>query len=164
MRTLEPMPKCAINAKPLTIVMFPRQAAPSKASRVTVMKYLSQVAALAFTGFATAAHAVPVEKRDFFPGNPDDLPCAVRIVFESSATGPDYAVWDEIRSYLAVSKDIQRAEAFGWRKEGEFILCLHIEEPEIIPKVFAEIKALTPKIPNGTSGPTSAALGSPYRR
>jgi hypothetical protein len=129
------------------------------------MKHCTLIAALALTGLAaTAASAVPVEKRDFFPGNPADLPCAIRIVFESSATGPDYTAWDEIRSYLAVTKDVQRAEAFGWRKEGEFILCLQVEEPEVVPKVFADIKALTPVTPNGASGPTTAVLGQPRSR
>jgi len=118
----------------------------------------------AFGVCATSAYAVPVEKRDFFPGNPAELPCSIRVVFESSATGPDYAVWNEIRTYLSTTKDVQRAEAFGWRMEGEFILCLQVEEPEALPKVFADIKTLIPAIPTGTSGPTMATLGAPRRR
>jgi len=119
---------------------------------------------LAFGVYAASAHAVPVEKRDFFPGNPAELPCAIRVVFESSATGPDYAVWNEIRTYLSTTKDVQRAEAFGWRMEGEFILCLQVEEAEALPRVFTDIKALIPATPNGTSGPTTATLGAARRR
>lgn len=122
------------------------------------------VTALAFAAITTTAHVVtaqatPVERRDFFIGNPADLPCTVRVEFIRAAKGPDYDAWNAMRSYIAESRDIQRAEAWGWRMDGEFILCLHIEEAEAVTAVFSDLSQLAPKTPAPDVGPTIVALG-----
>ncbi|MEQ1695140.1 MAG: hypothetical protein ABL901_04790 [Hyphomicrobiaceae bacterium] len=116
-------------------------------------------AASTLIAYAATAHATPVEKRDFFIGNPADLPCAVRVDFIRAAKGPDYDAWDAMRAYIAESRDIQRAEAWGWRMDGEFILCLQIEDPEAITAVFSDLSKLAPKSPALGVGPTTVALG-----
>lgn len=119
---------------------------------------------LVLTACSAGALAAPVEKRDYFPGNLDDLPCAVRIEFASSARGPDYTTWDAMRSYIADSKDIQRAEAWGWRNDGEFLLCLQIEEREAITTVFNDLSNIAPKTPPASVGQTTVALGKTATR
>ncbi len=122
------------------------------------------ITAFALTAFAVTAHAVPIERRDYVIGNPADLPCSIRVEFIRAAKGPDYTAWDAMRSYIVDSRDIQRAEAWGWRIDGEFILCLQIEEPEAVSAVFSDLSKLIPKTPANDVGPTIISLGKQATR
>jgi hypothetical protein len=110
------------------------------------------------------ASATPIVKRGFFRGDPTTLPCTIRVDFSSVAAGPDYVTFNEVRNYIADSKVIINADAWSWGKEGEFSLCLEVEDADTQQKVVADLTALAPTTPNGSSGPTTVHAGKIYQR
>jgi hypothetical protein len=122
------------------------------------------IALILLAGAAAPALATPIVKRGFFRGDPATLPCTIRVDFGSFASGPDYITFNEVRNYIADSKVIINADAWSWGKEGEFSLCLEVEDAETLQKVVADITALAPKKPTGSSGPTSVHAGKIYQR
>jgi hypothetical protein len=120
--------------------------------------------AILIFALATPTSATPIVKRGFFRGDPATLPCTIRVDFGSFAGGPDLTTFNEIRNYIADSKVIINADAWSWGKEGEFSLCLEVEDAETQQKVVADITALAPKKPTGSSGPTSVHAGKIYQR
>jgi hypothetical protein len=125
-----------------------------KATSSTILLGLVAVAALAMP-----AAAVPIEKRGYLRGDVAELPCAVRVDFTSVAAGPDITAFEEIRSYLADQKRVYLAEAWSWGREGEFSLCLHMDDAEVQKVVFDALVKLAPQKPNGTGGRTVVVLG-----
>jgi hypothetical protein len=114
-----------------------------------------QLAIVGAAAWSAAASATPVEKRGFLRNiSPDNLACVVRVDFTSLAAGPDYETWNTVRAYIAVSKDIHLAEAWTWGREGEFSLCLQIDEASRADTVVADLAAIIPKDPVGKAGPT----------
>lgn len=111
-----------------------------------------------------AANATPIVKRGYFRGDAATLPCTVRVDFASVASGPDLTAFNEIRNYIADSKQIINADAWSWGKEGEFSLCLEVEDSGTQTKVVADLTALAPTKPNGSSGPTTVHSGKIYPR
>lgn len=116
--------------------------------------------AIALLLCSTGAHAVPVEKAGHYSGPLTELPCSVRVDFQSLASGPNYDTWDLVRAYLADTKDVQRAQAFTWGREGEFSLCLAIYEAEASGKVLEDIKSIIQRAPATPGGPTRAERGN----
>jgi hypothetical protein len=120
------------------------------------------IALIMLAGVTAIANATPIVKRGFFRGDPATLPCTIRVDFGSFASGPDYITFNEVRNYIADSKDIINADAWSWGKEGEFSLCLEVEDTATQTKVVAELTALAPTKPNGSSGPTTVHAGKIY--
>jgi hypothetical protein len=112
----------------------------------------------------STAAATPIVKRGHFRGDAATLPCTVRVDFGSFAGGPDYDTFNTMRNYIADSKLIINADAWSWGKEGEFSLCLEVEDIDTQTKVVADLTALAPKVPAGKAGPTSVHTGKIYPR
>ncbi len=122
------------------------------------------IALITLATTAAMVHATPIVKRGYFRGDVTTLPCTIRVDFGSFAGGPDYATFNEVRNYIADSKVIINADAWSWGKEGEFSLCLEVEDTDTQQKVVADLTALAPKVPAGQAGPTSVHAGKIYQR
>lgn len=129
---------------------------------MTIVRTLTTLITL--LALASAAAATPIVKRGHFRGDATTLPCTVRVDFGSFAGGPDYETFNTIRNYIADSKQIINADAWSWGKEGEFSLCLEVEDSDTQNKVVADLTALAPKVPAGKAGPTSVHAGKIYQR
>ena len=108
------------------------------------MKRLAAAAVIALLAIPDA-QAVQVVKRDRLP--PDaikGLACTIEVEFGSHSTGPDMDAWIRIRDYLANSMIIDEAEAWGWGREGEFTVCLKVQDAKDTQAVFSELTQLVP--------------------
>ena len=123
------------------------------------MRRFAAVASIALLAVPVAASATAVLRKGFLNGGVPDLPCAIQIDFGSSASGPDIDAWGPIHSYIARSKEIDEAGAWGWGTEGEFSVCLTFFEPQAIHQVFEDILKLAPTTPAKNGGWIAIKLG-----
>jgi hypothetical protein len=96
---------------------------------------------------AAPAWATPVVKKGFIRGGVPTLGCTLQVDFGSAATGPNLDAWQTIRIYIADSRDIYEAEAWGWGKEGEFSVCLRIDDPAAKARVLDDLSKLISAAP-----------------
>ena len=117
------------------------------------------MAALVVAAISTAAVATPVVRKGYMRGGQTMPPCAVRVDFGSSASGPDIAAWSVIQAYVLRSAEIDEADAWGWGREVEFSVCLTTHDKAAAHKVLADLTALVPAVPATNGGWTKLHAG-----
>ncbi|MBC6982050.1 hypothetical protein [Caulobacter sp. 17J80-11] len=78
-------------------------------------------------------------------------PCDVEVSFGSYASGTNGEVARKVRAYVGRSRDVTRAQAVRWGREGEWDLCLTVR-PQRTARVYADIRRMIPKY--SRQGPT----------
>jgi hypothetical protein len=123
------------------------------------MTRLALVALLLTVVVQPAANAANIVRKGFIRGGVPDLPCTIQIDFGSAATGPDLTTFDIVRRYIADAKLIYEADAWGWGKEGEFSVCVKIDDPEPSRTILADLTKLVPSTPASNGGWTKVKPG-----
>ena len=121
---------------------------------------LTPLALMAVLAYSTPASAVSIKKEGFIRGGVPTLTCTLQVDFGSAAGGPDMDAWQAIRGYIADSKEIDQADAWGWGREGEFSVCLRIEDAAAAKTVLDDLTKLAPVAPAANGGWTKVTAGT----
>lgn len=121
------------------------------------------VLAAALVLAATDAFAAKtIIRRGYLVETPANLPCTVRVDFESRGAGPDLDAFARFQRYVIDTEDVDQADAWGWGRDGEFSLCLTIYDPAAAGRIVPEIERIALAVRDETGavrGPVTVQRG-----